>query len=45
VSVELAGGRRVLVDHGFDRRLLREVIDALESFGPEGAEGAEGGRP
>jgi len=29
VSIALPGGLRVLVNHGFDRRLLLDVIDAL----------------
>jgi len=41
VTVELASGRRIIVGGGFDRRLLLEVIDALEGGGPE----ADGGRP
>jgi hypothetical protein len=41
VTVELAGGRRIIVGGGFDRRLLLEVIDALESGGREAA----GARP
>ena len=32
-----AEGRRVIVTPGFDRRLLLEVLDALESCGPAGA--------
>ena len=39
VSVELPHGRRVAVARGFDRRLLLEVIEALESGGPEAADG------
>jgi hypothetical protein len=31
VTVELAGGRRIMVGGGFDRRLLLDVIEALES--------------
>lgn len=31
VAVELASGRRIIVGSGFDRRVLLEVIDALES--------------
>ena len=34
VSVELPHGRRVAVARGFYRRLLLEVIEALESGGP-----------
>ncbi len=33
VTVVLGGGRRIIVGPGFDRALLREVIDALESDG------------
>ena len=33
VVVELAGGRRIIVGSGFDRRVLLEVIDALEAGG------------
>jgi hypothetical protein len=31
VAIRLGGGRHVTVARGFDRRLLLEVIDALES--------------
>jgi len=31
VTIELAGGRRVMASRGFDRDLLLEVIEALES--------------
>jgi hypothetical protein len=34
VRIELAGGRRVVVTRGFDRRLLLEVIGALEEATP-----------
>jgi len=30
VSIALPGGLRVMVNHGFDRRLLLAVVDALE---------------
>ena len=30
VRIELAGGRRVVVTRGFDRRLLADVIEVLE---------------
>jgi hypothetical protein len=43
VAVRLGGGRHVTVVRGFDRRLLLEVIDALESGGREAADGARGG--
>ncbi len=33
VAVEVAGGRRVVVNRGFDRELLLEVIEALEPAG------------
>ena len=39
VAIELSRGRRVSVKRGFDRRLLLEVIEALES----GWGGAGGG--
>jgi len=35
VTIVLAGGRRIMVGPGFDRRVLLEVIDALESGGRE----------
>ncbi|MGE3110100.1 MAG: hypothetical protein AB7O77_17315 [Phycisphaerales bacterium] len=38
VTIELAGGRRVIVSRGFDRDLLLDVIGALES----GADGRPG---
>lgn len=31
IVIELSHGRRIVVDPGFDRRLLLEVIEALES--------------
>jgi hypothetical protein len=40
VAVELTGGRRIIVGGGFDRRLLLDVIEALESGGREAADGA-----
>ncbi len=37
VTVQLGGGRRVAVVRGFDRRLLLEVIEALESVAGGGS--------
>lgn len=31
VTIVLAGGRRIMIGPGFDRRLLLDVIEALES--------------
>lgn len=31
ITIELAGGRRLTVSRGFDRQLLLDVIEALES--------------
>jgi transposase-like protein len=36
VTIELACGRRVTVTRGFDRQLLLEVLDALESGARDG---------
>lgn len=36
VMIQLEGGRRIIVDRGFDRGLLLEVMAALESS-PSGA--------
>ena len=33
IAIELACGRRIVVGPGFDRRLLLEVLEALESVG------------
>jgi hypothetical protein len=33
IAIELAHGRRLIVGRGFDRRLLLEVIEALEPAG------------
>lgn len=33
VMIEVVGGRRVVVERGFDRQLLLEVIEALEPCG------------
>jgi hypothetical protein len=40
VAIRLGCGRHVTVARGFDRRLLREVIGALESIGGEAGDGA-----
>lgn len=40
VTIELVGGRRVIVTRGFDRDVLLEVIGALESGGEAGTGGA-----
>jgi hypothetical protein len=42
VAIRLGRGRHVTVARGFDRRLLLEVIEALE---PGGSEAADGARP
>lgn len=40
VAIRLGRGRHVTVARGFDRRLLLEVIEALESIGGEAGDGA-----
>ena len=41
VSIELPRGRRIIVERGFDRRLLLEVISALEGTSHAGTDGVE----
>jgi hypothetical protein len=43
VTIELIGGRRVTVRRGFDRHLLLDVIEALESCGAGALAPAPGG--
>jgi hypothetical protein len=40
IAIELVGGRRIMVGRCFDRRVLVDVIDALESGGPGSGEGS-----
>jgi hypothetical protein len=40
VAIELPRGARIIVERGFDRELLREVIGVLEAGTPQGGDGA-----